>query len=89
MTLKELESTVVSTAAGPELHTTHVFIDEDAADEWVDAYVTKRVSDTDPVFTIYGGSDIKTYLKDSWLEAKVEHFIPVDRNIIAVVLDFE
>ena len=89
MTLKELESTVVSTVAGPELHTTHVFTDEDAADEWVDAYVTKRVSDTDPIFTIYGGIDIKTYLKDSWLEAKVEHFIPVDRNIIAVVLDFE
>lgn len=89
MTLKELESVVVSTATGPELHTTHVFIDEDAADEWVDAYLTKRASDTDPIFTIHGGTDISTYLKDSWLEAKVDHFIPVDRNVIAVILDIE
>ena len=88
MTLKELESVVVSTATGPELHTTHVFIDEDAADEWVDAYITKRASETDPVFTIHGGPDIETYLQCNWVNAKVEHFIPVDRNVIAVVLDF-
>lgn len=86
MTLKELESVVVSTATGPELHMTHVFIEEDAADEWVDAYLTKRVSDTDPIFTIYGSCNASTYLKDSWLEAKVYSLIPVDRNIIAVVL---
>ena len=89
MTLKELESVVVSLANSQDYHRTYVFTDEDAADEWTDAYLSKRTSEADPIFVIYGGTNINSYLQDNWIEAKVEHFIPVDRNVIAVVLDFE
>lgn len=89
MTLKELESKVVSLANSPDYHKTYVFMDEDAADEWTDAYLSKRTSEADPIFVIYGGTNIESYLQDNWVEATVETIIPVDRNMLAVVLDFE
>lgn len=67
-----------------------MFGDEEYADNWVDANYN-GVDNTNTVLLCVMRSDYKNeyYMKEDILNAEVEHFYAVEKDVIVVVIDFE
>lgn len=94
MTLQELKSKCYSNPGEWKPVTFYVFNDENYADNWVDANYNGGDSTNTVLLSVLlcvMRSDYKDeyYMKEDILNAEVEHFYAVEKDVIVVVIDFE
>ena len=90
MTLQELNNKCYSNPSEWKPVTFYVFNDEEYADNWVDANYNGG-NTTNTMLLCVMRSDYKNeyYMKEDILNAEVEHFYAVEKDVIVVVIDFE
>lgn len=90
MTLQELNNKCYSSPGEWKPVTFYVFEDEDSADSWVDDNYNGG-DNRDSILVCVMRSDYKDeyYMKEDILNAEVEHFYAVEKDVIVVVIDFE
>lgn len=90
MTLRELNTKCYSSPGQWKPITCYVFEDEDSADNWVDD-IYNGCDNRDSHLVCVMQSDYKDeyYMREDILNAEVEHFYALERDVIVVVINFE
>ena len=90
MTLQELNNKCHSSNEEWEPVTFYVFDDEEYADDWVDSNYNGGGSRTSMLLCVMRSDyEDEYYMKEDILNAEVEHFYAVEKDVIVVVIDFE
>lgn len=89
MTLHELNDKCYSSPGEQKPVTFYVFTDENYADNWLD-YNYNGIENTNWMLLCVMRSDYTDsyYMKEDILNAEVEHFYAVEKDVIVVIIDF-
>lgn len=89
MTLQELSNKCHSSYGEWKPVTFYVFEDEEYADNWVDSNYNGSSRATMLLCVMRSDYKDEYYMKENILNAEVEHFYAVEKDVIVVVIDFE